>query len=153
MDQTDVKKVVSILPVFGIDSNNKQEALETMISELKNHHYITDEKGFEKDVYQRESEMATYIGHGIGLPHSQSKFVTHPAVAIGRLKKPIVWSGNDKVNLIFMIAVPREARGNLHLKILANLSRMLIHDDFREKLKTASPEQVIEMMDDHMIRS
>lgn len=153
IDQTDVHNIVSILPVFGIDAKNKDEALTTMIAELKKHDYITDEKGFEDDVYHREEEMATYIGHGIGLPHSQSKFVTHPAVVIGRLNQPIVWSGNDQVTLIFMIAVPREARGNLHLKILANLSRMLIHDDFREKLQTASPEEVVEMMDRHMMRS
>ncbi len=153
MDQMDVKDIVSILPVFGIDAKNKSEALKTMIAELKDHDYVTDEKGFEDDVYDREAEMATYIGHGIGLPHSQSKYVTHPAVVIGRLNKPIIWSGNDQVTLIFMIAVPREARGNLHLKILANLSRMLIHDDFREKLQTASPEEVVEMMDRHMMRS
>ena len=153
MDQTDVKDIVSILPVFGIDAKNKGEALKTMIAELKRHDYITDEQGFEDDIYHREKEMATYIGHGIGLPHSQSKYVTHPAVVIGRLEQSIVWSGDDQAKLIFMIAVPREARGNLHLKILANLSRMLIHDDFREKLETASPEEVVEMMNRHMMRS
>ncbi|MCI1925409.1 MAG: fructose PTS transporter subunit IIA [[Lactobacillus] timonensis] len=153
MDQMDVKNIVSILPVFGIDASDKDEALTQMIKALKHRDYITDETGFKDDIYHREKEMATYIGHGIGLPHSQSKYVTHPTVVVGRLNQPIVWSGDDQVTLIFMIAVPREARGNLHLKILANLSRMLIHDDFREQLATASPEQVIAMMDRHMVRS
>lgn len=153
MDQTDVKNVVSILPVFGIDASDKDEALTEMIKALKDHDYITSEAKFKDDIYRRENEMATYIGHGIGLPHSQSKYVTHSTVVVGRLNNPITWSGEDQVTLIFMIAVPREARGNLHLKILANLSRMLIHDDFREKLATASPEQVIAMMDRHMMRS
>lgn len=153
MDQVDVKNVVGILPVFGIDASDKDDALTQMIKALKDREYITDEAGFKDDVYRREKEMATYIGHGIGLPHSQSKYVKHSTVVVGRLNQPIVWSGDDQVKLIFMIAVPQEARGNLHLKILANLSRMLIHDDFREQLATASPEQVVAMMDRHMMRS
>ncbi len=152
IDEAKATKLVSILPVFDIDANTKDEALTQMIAALAEKSYITDPKKFKEDIYRREDEMATYIGHGIGLPHSQSQYVTHSTVVVGRLRQPIVWSDDNQVQLIFMIAVPREARGNLHLKILANLSRMLIHDDFREKLATASADEVVEMMDQHMLR-
>lgn len=152
MNESKAKSIVGILPVFDIDANGKDDALTQMISALKEHSYITDAHKFKEDIYKREDEMATYIGHGIGLPHSQSQYVVHSTVVVGRLKKPIIWSDDHQVNLIFMIAVPREARGNLHLKILANLSRMLIHDDFRQQLQTASADQVVDMMDSHMLR-
>lgn len=36
--------------------------------------------------------MSTYIGHGIGLPHSQSVGVKNSCITIGKLDIPIEWT-------------------------------------------------------------
>ena len=46
-----------------------------------------------------------------------------------------------------MIGVPESAAGNLHLKILAELSKGLIRDDFRDRLLSSeSKDEVFEIL-------
>ena len=45
-------------------------------------------------------------------------------------------------NLIFLIAVPSEA-GDLHLRMLSQLARSLMHEAFREKLLSAETEEAV----------
>lgn len=143
-------QVVQIVTSFDMDAPDKTTALKMMIQRLVDHGNVSDGDAFLKDVFHREDEMPTYIGFQIGLPHSQSQYVKHSAVCVGRLKQPITWHGDDKVNLIFMIAVPTEAKGKLHLQILASLSRMLMHEEFRQKLGTLDAAGVEKLMDEHM---
>lgn len=143
-------KPVNIVTKFGINVDSKKDAIIEIIRKLKAEDYITDPDGFANDVFRREGVLPTYIGHGIGLPHSQSEFVKNSAVVVGRLVNPIVWNDDNKVSLIFLIAVPEHAKGNLHLKILANLSRLLMHEDFRRKLETLSEEEVKALMYSNM---
>lgn len=148
MEET--QRVVSIVTKFDIEATNKPEAIKQLVNELTRKNFISDAELFMKDVFAREDELPTYIGHHIGLPHSQSPYVKHAVVAVGKLKQPIIWNETHQANLIFLIAAPNVADSNLHLKILANLSRMLIHDDFREKLRTLNETDVKDMMYAHM---
>ena len=45
-----------------------------------------------------------------------------------------------------MIAVPLSEAGNTHMKILASLSRKLMHEEFRESLRNSSKEQVFAIL-------
>lgn len=142
--------LISVVTDFNIKANSKEEVIKKIAKKLSNLNIVRGEVDFAKDVFEREDELPTYIGHNIGLPHSQSDFVNKSAVAIVRLDNFIVWNDDNKVNLIFLIAVPKKAKGNLHLKILANLSRLLVHDDFRKKLSTLDEEEVKKLMYSHM---
>ncbi|EAG7474980.1 PTS sugar transporter subunit IIA, partial [Listeria monocytogenes] len=83
----------------------------------------------------RERTLSTYIGHEIGLPHAQSSGVKEPCVVVGKLSKPVKWTEEEEfVQIVFLIAVPRDNQNNLHLKVLSNLARLLMHEDFRTKL-------------------
>ena len=42
---------------------------------------------------------------------------------------------------VLLIAVPAGARGEEHLRLIARLSRRLMHEDFREELLTAPDPQ------------
>ena len=55
-----------------------------------------------------------------------------------RLKNPIQWNKDDeeKVQLIFLIGVPEESEGKLHLRFISQLSRKLLDDEFRKQLLT-----------------
>ena len=73
------------------------------------------------------------IGFLIATPHAKSVHVKEPSLAFARLKDPVQWA-NEKVQMVFQIAVPDPGQGDKHLEILAKLSRKIIHDDFREQL-------------------
>jgi fructose-specific phosphotransferase system IIA component len=96
--------------------------------------------GFVEAVIERENEFSTAIGYLIAIPHGKSDEVTEPFIVFGRVNNEAVqWdeeTGNE-VKLVFLIGVPLEQSGDFHLKILANISRNLIDDEFRNKLLTA----------------
>lgn len=54
--------------------------------------------------------------------------------------------GDEKADLVFLIAAP-EGESDLHVKVLSQLARRLVHERFRNALRGAeSPEQVVETM-------
>jgi PTS system fructose-specific IIA component len=56
-----------------------------------------------------------------------------------RPRRPFKWLGKNTapVRGILLIAVPADAKGEEHLKLIARLSRRLMHEDFREALLSA----------------
>lgn len=142
-----MNKDVNFLIVEQLNVGSKNEAIESLIQELDKERYLKDKGQFYLDVLERENSFPTYIGNEIGLPHSQSIGVENPCVVIGKLTKDIVWTEDDeKVNLIFLIAVPKENEGNLHLKILSKLARLLMHDDFRNSIKTLEKKELLDLL-------
>ncbi|MGA3278721.1 PTS sugar transporter subunit IIA [Lactiplantibacillus pentosus] len=140
------KEKVAIVTRLQLDAVDKKTAIKQIVEYLKVENFVTDKAKFIKEVFERENILPTYIGHEIGLPHSQSDSVSKPVVAIGRLMHPIVWNDENKVKLIFLIAVPKKHKDNIHLKIVAKLSRMLMHEDFRQILLVEGDEKVREIM-------
>ena len=142
-----MNKDVNFLIVEQLNVESKNETIESLIQELDKEGYLKDKGQFYLDVLERENSFPTYIGNEIGLPHSQSIGVENPCIVIGKLTKDIVWTEDDeKVNLIFLIAVPKENEGNLHLKILSKLARLLMHDDFRNSIKTLEKKELLDLL-------
>lgn len=138
---------IDFLILSDLKADSKEEAIKTIIEKLEQENYLNDKEQFFKDVVERESKYPTYIGYGMGLPHSQSIGVNKPCVAISRLKNDIDWtSEKEKVDTVFLIAVPKESKDNLHLKILAKLSRLLMHEDFREGVKNLKEKELLELL-------
>ena len=110
---------------------------------------VTDADLYEKDVRERENVIPTYVGYGIGLPHARTAGVKEAFVVYARLKNEVPWGEQDeeKANQVFLIGVPEKNdnndSGNLHLKILAMLSRKLVHEEFRNKLANAKDAEEV----------
>lgn len=147
-DMENVASFVNIVTAFDIDANSKEEAIEQVINKLSESGKLVDREKFQKDVFGREAELPTYIGYGFGLPHSQSDFVKEATIGIGKLRRPVVWTEDKEADFIFLIAVPHGGKENMHLKILANLARLLMHEDFREKLRSLPEKGVRELLRD-----
>lgn len=126
---------IDFLSISNIEVKTKEEAILALVDVLDQANYLGNKELFEKDILEREATLSTYIGHEIGLPHAQSSGVERPCVVIGKLSQPVRWTTEDEfAQLVFLIAVPEENEGNLHLKVLSKLARLLMHDDFRTQL-------------------
>ena len=81
----------------------------------------------------------------MAIPHSRTDVVDGFAIGFGRSKEGIDFKAldGDKVNLIFLMgANPQEL--NLYLRLLAELSRLLMENSFRKELLSAqSADEVI----------
>lgn len=121
-----------------IEIDSKLESKEEVISKfaelLHQDERIDSIPNFLEDVYLRELEAPTSMGFGVAIPHSQSKHVKTSSLTFIKLKNGIQWGSDSDIKLVFGIAVPYEKRENEHLKILSNLARKMMNEEFREQL-------------------
>lgn len=131
---------------IDLKAKTKDEVIDELIDALVNDGAVIDRVQFKEDILKREEESCTGIGFGIAIPHARSSAVSFPRVAFGLSKSGIDYESIDgtKANLFFMIAVGK-GEDDLHLKALANLSRLLMHEDFRKQLlNVKNPSEVLD---------
>lgn len=136
--------------VFDIEADNKKDVLRILVEELEKTGRIKDAGMFLEDVLAREAISPTYVGFEMGMPHGKTDNVLEASVCFGRTKQPVIWNeeGGEAADLIIMIAVPSEEGGNTHMKILANLSRKLMHEEFRDTLRNSGRDEVFEILEE-----
>ncbi len=120
---------------LDLNALNKMDVIDQMIAILYQHHAIDDIQGFKNDVLDRESISSTGIGFGIGIPHAKSTHVKIPSLIFAKSNEGVPFDAFDgkDAHLFFLIAMPEDGT-NAHLKVLAMLSRKLMHEDYREAL-------------------
>lgn len=125
---------------------NKFDVIEDLTKLVKGK--VTSVEEYFKDVKEREDSLATYIEYGVAIPHAKTNAVLEPFVVYEKLKNSVVWGDDNQVaNYIFMIGVPEKYAGNLHLKIISELSKNLIRPNFRNKLLNAeNGDEVYELL-------
>lgn len=112
---------------------------------------ISSLEGFVEDVLEREKTYSTGIGDGIAIPHAKSKNVKEAVILFGKLRENIDWDSIDgkPVEVVFLFGVPEENVNNLHLKLLSQLSRKLMDEDFVKLLKNSKSEgEILEALKD-----
>jgi PTS system fructose-specific IIA component len=131
--------------LLPLEASTRDEVLEKMAASLERAGFLKDTKAYIDAVITREGTGSTGIGFGVAIPHGKSAGVAKAGLSFARLSQPVDWNSMDgkPVSVVFMIAVPEEAVGNDHLKILVALSRKLINADFREQLLNAQTSQDI----------
>ncbi|COE53964.1 fructose-specific PTS transporter subunit EIIC [Staphylococcus warneri] len=126
--------------VININTNvkTKEEAIDYMVKNLKEHRFIDNEDVVKQAILDREAESTTAIGMNVAIPHAKSDAVNQPTVAVLQNKEGIDWISLDESlpKILFMIVVPNDSN-NTHLKLLQRLSRSLMDDKTREALINA----------------
>ncbi len=128
----------------GLTPANKDNLLETIIEDLHTRGHIKDKDQVIQDVIEREKVMSTGIGNGVAIPHAYTDGVEQLVAGFYRTSEPVDFDSLDhkEVDLFFIILGPKESRRD-HIKVLAKISRLLNHGDFREDLRTASDANAV----------
>jgi PTS system nitrogen regulatory IIA component len=131
---------------MDLKSTDKDSVIKEMIDIMVENDIVTDKEEVVKKAMEREAKGTTGVGKGVAIPHVKSDAVVKPAVAFGRSSEGIDYGSMDEKPsyLFFLITVPEESHDE-HLQLLAQLSRNLVHDDFRESLLNA--ESTNDVMD------
>ncbi|MDP8289994.1 MAG: PTS sugar transporter subunit IIA [Candidatus Susulua stagnicola] len=125
--------------LVDLQATDKDGSIKEIAEVLVTAGKIIDEKSFIEDVLEREELGSTGIGNNVGIPHARTKAVKGFVIGFGRSKAGIEFKALDgeKVNLVFLMgADPSEL--NLYLRILAELSKLLMNISFREALMAAN---------------
>lgn len=88
---------------------------------------------------ERERLGSTGIGGGIGIPHGKMKGLDGLLVGFGRSREGVEFDSIDgrPAHLFFLLVTPENSI-DVHLRLLAQISRMLKNDVFKERLLQAA---------------
>ncbi|MCP4719666.1 MAG: PTS sugar transporter subunit IIA [Desulfobacteraceae bacterium] len=97
---------------------------------------------------ERESLGSTGIGGGIAIPHGKLNSVKSVTVGFGLSRGGVEYDSLDNrlVHIFFLLLTPENSTGG-HLKVLAQISKLLKMDQFKEGLRTAtSVDEIYEII-------
>ena len=124
--------------ISDLKSQDKKGILEELVAPIA---LITgvNHKDLVRVLMDREQLGSTGIGGGIGIPHGKLKQLESLALGFGLSRKGVDFESmdNQPTHIFFLLVTPENSTG-LHLKMLARVSRILKHDQFKEKLLNAS---------------
>ena len=130
---------------MGMNATTKEEVLKLVSDMAFEHEIVKSKEEYFEGLINRENEFTTGIGKGFAIPHCKSNTVNRPAVIVSKLNSEIDWQSMDEkpVNFVIALAVPESDAGTNHLKILSQVARCLMDDEFTDKLKEANSEDTI----------
>ena len=133
--------------VLDLPPADKHDLLEAILGDLDKKKKIKRLGLTLRHVIERENVMSTGIGNGVAIPHAYTEGVENLVAGFYRTSSAVDFSSLDgkPVDLIFIILGPKESRRD-HIKVLAKISRLLSHEEFRSGLRQApSPKAVFEV--------
>jgi phosphoenolpyruvate-protein phosphotransferase len=135
----DAGAIVKELIRLDSTSRTADEAIKELCDLLELGGRLEDASALEEAVWKREQVYATDLGFGFAIPHGKSPQVRATSVAFLRPRRPFHWLGKSATPIrgVLLIAVPTAAKGEEHLKLIARLSRLLMHEIFRAELLAA----------------
>ncbi|MEE1613668.1 PTS sugar transporter subunit IIA [Microvirga sp. CF3016] len=91
-------------------------------------------------LYEREELGSTGLGDGIAIPHVRLLGIDRPFGILARLKRPIEFAAVDgrPVDVLFLLVLPREAKGSSQLNALACVARRLRDEPTVKAIRQAS---------------
>lgn len=138
----DLNKLTSVeLISTDVDLKTKDEVIRYLVKKLAEQGKLNSEEDFYKAVLEREKLSATGLEAGLAIPHGKSKAVKEAAFAVALLKNPIEdWESvdeNNKVKMVFLLAIPEAEAGSTHLELLAELATRIADEDYRRRLSNS----------------
>lgn len=129
---------------MALTGKTQTEILTELASMAQSLGLVTDSATLVHDCQEREKESTTGFGNGVAIPHAKSNNVKAATILFGRSNSEIEWDSLDgkPVDTFISLLVPAD-EGDVHLKLLARLSRKLVHKDFVEILKHGDAQEVL----------
>jgi fructose-specific phosphotransferase system IIA component len=139
-------KIEEVIRPNTIDLNlsgltEKDEIIEYLAGLLDEAGLLNDKQKYIESVHEREQLGPTYMEHFIAIPHGKCDAVCEAGIAFGRSSEGIMYEtslGGGIAKLIFMLAIPNRVSADAYMAVLARLARLLMHEEFREELMSAS---------------
>ncbi|WP_322902162.1 PTS fructose transporter subunit IIABC [Mycoplasmopsis felis] len=121
------------------DFASKKDALNFFCQDLHLNKYVSDSQKANTLFWERENQSSTGIGSQIAMPHIGDDIVLKNTLFFARVNN-LDWNSLDGQNVkyIFGIVLSKTDRGTSHMKIMQNLSTLLINNEFINELDKVS---------------
>ena len=131
-----------------LEGNDKDSVITELVSLLADSGQLLDKEVVLEAVLVREQTRSTGIGSGIAIPHGKCAGVKELVMSIGICQEGIEFDSIDgkPATIIILLASPIDRTGP-HIQALARISRLMLDEDFKTSLETASsPEEVYQLI-------
>lgn len=127
-----------------LTATDKKGVIHELVDVLAATGKVRDPGGLKEAVWTREMTRTTGIGNGLAIPHGKSAGMAQLAMAIGKPAKPMDFEAIDgqPVKLVVLLASPPDKTSD-HIQALAQVSRLMILDEFRERVYAAANAEEI----------
>lgn len=125
-----------------LEGATKEDVIAELVDLLDQSDQLLDKETVLEAVLAREQTRSTGIGSGIAIPHGKCRGVDELVMALGITRDSVDFDSIDGkgVNIIVLLASPTDRTGP-HIQALARISRMMLDEEFREKLQQASTSE------------
>lgn len=122
-----------------LEGRDKESAITELVELLNINKLLADKDEVLGAVLAREKTRSTGIGAGIAIPHGKCKGVKELVMAMGISREGIDFQSIDSkpVYIIVLLASPIDKTGP-HIQALARISRLMLDEDFKNKLQNAA---------------
>lgn len=132
---------------FADEVSSWEESIKLAAEPLLSKGFITSK--YVQDMIDNVHEHGPYIVivPGFAMPHAKNEDggVIRTGVSLLKLKNHVLYPENKDVKIIMVLAA-EDSSG--HLELISDLSSILMEDDVREQLETAtSAEEIIKLID------
>jgi PTS system fructose-specific IIA component/PTS system nitrogen regulatory IIA component len=127
-----------------LQGKDKNEIIYNLVELIAASKKLKNKKAFFKTVLERERLGSTGIGGGVAIPHAKAKTAGGFILVFARIDGGIDFGALDgeKTYLFFALASPDKEVGG-HLKILAEISRLVKDKFIVERLKKARDKKEV----------
>jgi len=128
-----------------LQSQTKREAIAELVQLLESAHNCDSHGEILDRVMRREEMMTTGIGNGVAIPHGKARAAERMMAACAVAPDGLDFESEDgQPATLFVLFVSPEHAATLHVKVLANISRLLKEESVRKTLREArSPEEFL----------
>jgi len=122
-----------------VESKDKEAVIAELIDMLDGEGVFSSREVALEAVLVRERTRSTGTGAGIAIPHGKCTAVKQLVMAIGIARDPIEFGSIDgkPVRILLLLVSPADQTGP-HIQALAQISRLLLDEEFKGKLENAA---------------
>ena len=138
------------LMIMNLKSSSKESVIDEMIQKLYDKKIITDKNIFKDEIMKREAQSSTGLGEGVAMPHAKTSVVKEPVVLFAKSENGVDYEALDgEPSYIFFMIAAEEGANDTHIETLAKLSKLLLKENFIDKLKAAkNQDEVLSIIDE-----
>ena len=126
----------AVLP--RLKAGGKRDAVAELVALLESAHGLDSRGEILDRVLRREAMMSTGIGNGVAVPHGKARAVDRMMAACAVSPAGVDFEAVDgEPAYLFILLVSPESVGTPHVKVLANISRLLKEESVRRSLREA----------------
>lgn len=127
------------------DCANREEAIRRAVDALYLAGRTQNRRAVEEAVWAREAVYSTGLGFGFAIPHCKTDAIGVDSICVLRFREPVDWGAEDgqPVRMAILLAIRESNQDGTHMKVLAQLARRLMHEEFREGLMTTADADAV----------